>query len=47
MGAWIAKRRKGIVAAIAAVLVLFLDADTAKEVAGVIGAVLTYLVPND
>lgn len=46
MRAWIAKRRKGIVAAVAAVLVLFLDAETAKEISAAVGAVLTYAVPN-
>jgi hypothetical protein len=43
---WIHARRKAIVAAIAAVLVVFLDESTAKEIAAAAGAVLTYAVPN-
>lgn len=44
---WLKAHRKGIIAAVSAVLVLFLDADTAKEISGVVGAILTVLVPND
>ena len=44
---FIRAHRKAIIAAVAGVLVIFLDADTAKEVAGGLGAALTWAVPND
>jgi hypothetical protein len=44
---WIRSHRKAIVAAIAAVLVLVVDSESADRIAAAAGAVLTYLVPND
>lgn len=39
--------RKAIVAAIAAVLVLVVDQETADKIVGAVGVLLTLLVPND
>jgi len=39
--------RKLLIAAIAGVLALVLDAETAKEVAGAIGVILVGVIPND
>lgn len=47
MIAWINAHRKGILAAIAAVVVLVVDEETAQSIVAVAGAVLTYLVPNE
>lgn len=44
--AWIHAHRKAIVAAVAAVAVVFVDANTAQEIAAVVGTVLVWAVPN-
>lgn len=44
---FIAAHRKGILAAITAVLVLVLDQETVDKVVGIVGVLLTILVPND
>lgn len=44
---WFNAHRKLIIVAITAVLAVFLDDQTAQEVAGAIGVVLAWLIPND
>lgn len=44
---FIKAHRKTIVAAVAAVVVIFADDQTAQEVAAVVGTILGFLVPND
>jgi hypothetical protein len=44
---WLKAHAKFIPAAVAAVLVIFLDDATAQGISAAVGAVLTYLVPND
>lgn len=44
---FIAAHRKAIIFAVAAIVVIFTDDNTAQEVAGIVGTVLGYLVPND
>ena len=44
---WLNAHRKAIVFAVAAVVVIFTDDQTAQEVAGVVGTILGFLVPND
>lgn len=44
---WFNAHRKVILAAITAVLVIFVDDQTAQDITAGIGAVLVYLVPND
>lgn len=44
---WVRAHRKGIVAAITAVLVLVVDSETADRVGAAVGALLVYLVPNE
>lgn len=44
---FIRAHRKGILAALTAVLVLVVDAETADKVVGAVGLVLTIVVPND
>lgn len=43
----IAKHRKVLVAAVAAVLALVLDSETAQQLAAAVGVGLVYLVPNE
>ena len=45
--AWIAAHRKGILAAVGAVVVLVVDEETAQSIVAVAAAILTYLVPNE
>ena len=44
---YISAHRKGLLAALTAVLVLIVDAETADKVVGAVGVLLTVLVPND
>lgn len=44
---WISAHRKVLLAAIAAVLVIFVDEQTAQDIVAGIGALLVFLVPND
>jgi hypothetical protein len=44
---WIKAHRKGLLAVITAVLVLFVDPETADQIIGAVGVLLTIVVPND
>lgn len=44
---YVRAHRKALLAALTGVLILFVDAETADEVIGAVGIVLTWLVPND
>lgn len=44
---WLSAHRKAILAAVAAVLILVVDQETADIIVAVVGSLLTLLVPND
>lgn len=44
---WIRAHRKGLLAALTAVLVLVVDPATADKIIGGVGVLLTILIPND